>query len=178
MRRFKTAYSVLLISLVSIALFAALVGSWLDQSWFGFIVILAGTALFVYCAMQTYYEVDETYGDKNIYTTPRDMLKLDTAMYSDEFLSAELKDQMTKGYSFENHGTRNYGLGFRLIKMENGKNYTYHNGWWRGNTTSYIRLTDSNACIILFSNKYSKLTYKTIDLSHYLGDYPVGNVSL
>ncbi len=59
MRRFKTAYSVLLISLVSIALFAALVGSWLDQSWFGFIVILAGTALFVYCAMQTYYEVDE-----------------------------------------------------------------------------------------------------------------------
>ncbi len=130
-----------------------------------------------YQAMRWDY-MDETYGDKNIYTTPRDMLKLDSALYSDEFLSAELKEQMTKGYSFENHGKRNYGLGFRLIKMDNGKNYTYHNGWWRGNTTSYIRLAESNACIILFSNKYSKLTYKTIDLSHYLGDYPVGNVSL
>ncbi|MGG5507560.1 MULTISPECIES: serine hydrolase domain-containing protein [unclassified Myroides] len=122
--------------------------------------------------------MDGTYGDKNIYTTPRDMLKLDTAMYSDDFLNADLKTQMTEGYSFESKGIRNYGLGLRLIKMKNDKNYTYHNGWWRGNTSSYIRLADSNACIILFSNKYSKLTYKTIDLSHYLGDYPVGNVEL
>jgi CubicO group peptidase (beta-lactamase class C family) len=43
--------------------------------------------------------MDGTYGDKNIYTTPRDFLKLDTALYSDEFLSANLKEQMYQGYN-------------------------------------------------------------------------------
>src|SRR5690606_34953675 len=31
--------------------------------------------------------LDGTYGDKNIYTTVRDLLKLDTALYSDNFIS-------------------------------------------------------------------------------------------
>lgn len=122
--------------------------------------------------------MDGTYGDKNIYTNPRDMLKLDTALYSDEFLSADLKKQMTKGYSYETKGKRNYGLGLRLIEMDNGHNYTFHNGWWRGNTTSYIRLEQDSVSIILFANKYSKLSYKTIDLAHHFGDYKVGNLDL
>ncbi|MTG98513.1 MULTISPECIES: serine hydrolase domain-containing protein [Myroides] len=122
--------------------------------------------------------MDSTYGDKNIYVTPRDFLKLDTALYSETFLSEKLRKQMFQGYSFENKGVRNYGLGFRLIEMTNGDTFTYHNGWWRGNTSSYIRLEKDNVCIILFSNKYSKLTYKTVDLSHHFGDYPVGNLEL
>ncbi|MHC5201650.1 serine hydrolase domain-containing protein [Myroides sp. LJL119] len=122
--------------------------------------------------------MDGTYGDKNIFLTPRDFLKLDTALYSDEFLSPELKQQMFKGYSYERKGKRNYGLGFRLIELDNNQIYTYHNGWWRGNTSSYIRLAKDNVCIILFSNKYSTATYKTISLSHHFGDYPVGNMKL
>lgn len=122
--------------------------------------------------------MDATYGDKNIYLTPRDFLKLDTALYSDAFLSQDLKQQMFKGYSYERKGKKNYGLGFRLIEMDNQENYTYHNGWWRGNTSSYIRLAKDNVCIILFSNKYSQLTYKTISLSHHFGDYPVGDVTM
>lgn len=122
--------------------------------------------------------MDGTYGDKNIFTTPRDFLKFDTAMYSDAFLSAKLKEQIYQGYSHENPGIRNYGLGIRLIEMQNGELYTYHNGWWRGNTSSYIRLAKDNTCIILFSNKYSRTTYKTISLSHHFGDYPVGDIEL
>lgn len=122
--------------------------------------------------------MDGTYGDKNIYTNPRDMLKLDTALYSDQFLSPALKEQMFKGYSYETKGKRNYGLGFRLIEMDNGHNYTFHNGWWRGNTTSYIRLEQDSVSIILFANKYSKLSYKTIDLAHHFGDYKVGDLDL
>ncbi|MHC5309254.1 serine hydrolase domain-containing protein [Myroides sp. LJL116] len=122
--------------------------------------------------------MDATYGDKNIYLTPRDFLKLDTALYSDAFLSQDLKQQMFKGYSYERKGKKNYGLGFRLIEMDNQESYTYHNGWWRGNTSSYIRLAKDNVCIILFSNKYSQLTYKTISLSHHFGDYPVGDITM
>ncbi|MDR0230383.1 MAG: beta-lactamase family protein [Flavobacteriaceae bacterium] len=122
--------------------------------------------------------MDGTYGDKNIYTTPRDFLKLDMALYSDDFLSAAMKNEMYQGYSFESKGDRNYGLGIRMIKMKNGSQYTYHNGWWRGSTSSYIRLAQDSVSIILFSNKYSTLTYKTVDLSHHFGDYSVGNLEL
>lgn len=122
--------------------------------------------------------MDGTYGDKNIFTTPRDFLKFDTAMYSDAFLSAKLKEEIYQGYSHENPGIRNYGLGIRLIEMQNGEFYTYHNGWWRGNTSSYIRLAKDKTCIILFSNKYSRTTYKTISLSHHFGDYPIGDIEL
>lgn len=128
--------------------------------------------------LQRWDYLDGTYGDKNIYTTPRDFLKFDTALYSDNFLSADLKQEMSKGHSYESSGKRNYGLGLRLIEMDNGDTYTYHNGWWRGNTSSYIRLAKDNVCIILFSNKYSSLTYKTVSLSHHFGDYPVGNMEL
>ncbi len=129
-------------------------------------------------ALMPWDYMDATYGDKNIYLTPRDFLKLDTALYSDAFLSSELKQQMFQGYSYETKGKKNYGLGFRLIEMDNNENYTYHNGWWRGNTSSYIRLNKDNVCIILFSNKYSNSTYKTISLSHHFGDYPVKNITM
>src|SRR5690606_27296755 len=45
--------------------------------------------------------LDGTYGDKNIYTTAHDLLKLDKALYSDKFISKALKEQMYKGYSYE-----------------------------------------------------------------------------
>ena len=122
--------------------------------------------------------MDATYGDKNIYTTPRDFLKLDNALYSDTFLTKEVKEEMTKGYSFEYKGIKNYGLGFRLIQKEDGTNITYHNGWWRGNTSSYIRLAKENVCIILFSNKYSKLTYKVSELSKFFGKYNIDDIDL
>src|SRR5690554_7773429 len=86
--------------------------------------------------------LDGTYGDKNIYTTARDLLKLDKALYSDNFISEVLKNEMYRGYSYERPGQNNYGLGIRLIepKDDEGNLYTFHNGWWRGNRTSYVTL--------------------------------------
>ncbi|MEG1377975.1 MAG: serine hydrolase domain-containing protein, partial [Myroides sp.] len=86
--------------------------------------------------------LDGTYGDKNIYTTARDMLKLDKALYSDNFISKALKGEMYKGYSYEKSGANNYGLAIRMVepKEDSGNLYTFHNGWWRGNRTSYVTL--------------------------------------
>ncbi len=74
--------------------------------------------------------LDQVYGDKNIYSTPRDLLKFDIATYSDEFLSPEMKKEMFKGYSYETKGQRNYGLGIRMMEFETGQKYFFHNGWW------------------------------------------------
>ncbi|WCM42654.1 beta-lactamase family protein [Flavobacterium sp. CBA20B-1] len=117
--------------------------------------------------------LDGTYGDKNIYTTARDMLKLDKALYSDAFLSKILKEQMYKGYSYEKAGENNYGLAIRMIEPKNGGNlYTFHNGWWRGNRTSYVTLRKDTITIICFNNHNSQLAYKTKELAPRLGNYP------
>ena len=117
--------------------------------------------------------LDGTYGDKNIYTTPRDMLKLDLAMYSDQFLSKEIKAEMFKGYSYEKSGQNNYGLGLRMIEpKDEGDLYTFHNGWWRGNKTSYITIRQDSATIICFTNKNSPLAYKTKGLAKKFGNFP------
>ncbi len=117
--------------------------------------------------------LDGTYGDKNIYTTARDMLKLDKALYSDAFLNKNLKQQMYKGYSYEKSGANNYGLAIRMVEPKNGGNlYTFHNGWWRGNRTSYVTLRKDTITIICFNNHNSQLAYKTKELAPRLGNYP------
>lgn len=118
--------------------------------------------------------LDGTYGDKNIYTTARDLLKLDKALYSDDFISRTLKNEMYKGYSYEKSGANNYGLGIRMIEPSNnqGNLYTFHNGWWRGNRTSYVTLRKDTITIICFNNRNSQLAYKTKELAPRLGNYP------
>lgn len=116
--------------------------------------------------------LDKVYGDKNIYSTPRDLLKFDRARNSPSFLEPELLAQVYVGYSNEHPGTKNYGLGIRMVNWDNGKNFYFHNGWWHGFTSSYITLKDENATIIALSNKFNRSTYAVRKLSVLFGDYP------
>ena len=116
--------------------------------------------------------LDAIYGDKNIYATPRDLLKLDLALYSDAFISKTSKEEAFKGYSYEKKGVKNYGLGIRLNEFDNGTTVHYHNGWWHGNTTSYVSLKNEKVTIIALSNKYTKKVYQAKRLASLFGDYP------
>lgn len=116
--------------------------------------------------------LDKVYGDKNIYSTPRDLLKFDRARNSPYFLEPALLKQVYTGYSNEHPGRKNYGLGIRMINWETGKNYYFHNGWWHGFTSSYIPLKDENVTIIALSNKFTKSTYAVRKLAPIFGDYP------
>lgn len=116
--------------------------------------------------------LDKVYGDKNIYSTPRDLLKFDRARNSPSFLEPDLLAQVYVGYSNEHPGTKNYGLGIRMVNWPNGKNFYFHNGWWHGFTSSYIPLKDEKVTIIALSNKFTKSTYTVRKLSVLFGDYP------
>ncbi|POY38704.1 penicillin-binding protein [Flavobacterium alvei] len=116
--------------------------------------------------------LDKVYGDKNIYSTPRDLLKFDRARNSPSFLEPTLLKQVYTGYSNEHPGRKNYGLGIRMINWENGKSFYFHNGWWHGFTSSYITLKDENVTIIALSNKYTKSTYAVRKLAPIFGSYP------
>lgn len=116
--------------------------------------------------------LDAVYGDKNIYSTPRDLLKFDLARNSPDFISKKLADQVFKGYSYESRGEKNYGLGIRMREWETGQKLFYHNGWWHGNTSSYINLRKENTVIIALSNKFTRNTFQMKRLSALFGDYP------
>jgi CubicO group peptidase (beta-lactamase class C family) len=115
--------------------------------------------------------LDEVYGDKNIYSTTRDMLKWDEALYSGQLFSAATLDSAFSGYSFEREGKRNYGLGWRITFLDNGKKIIYHNGWWHGNNAVFIRLLEEKATIIILGNRFTSKIYKARQLCDVFGDY-------
>lgn len=117
--------------------------------------------------------LDQVYGDKNIYSTPRDLLKFDLATSSPDYLTPELVEEIYKGYSYERRGTRNYGLGIRMLEWEDNTKLFYHNGWWHGNTSSYVKLKKEDVVIIALANKYTTMTYKSFHLATIFGDYPL-----
>jgi CubicO group peptidase (beta-lactamase class C family) len=116
--------------------------------------------------------LDAIYGDKNIYSTPRDLLIFNNARNAPNFLRKDLLDQVFKGYSYESKGVKNYGLGIRMNEWPTGQKIFFHNGWWHGNTSAYFTLRKENAVIIALSNKFTRKTYQVKRLSVLFGDYP------
>lgn len=108
--------------------------------------------------------LDLVFGDKNIYSTPEDLLKWDRLLSSDLFLSKKTKEDAYKPYSNEKSGIRNYGLGWRMYNFPNGYKIIYHNGWWHGSNAVFIRLIKEDATIIVIGNKFNKCIYKAKEL--------------
>lgn len=122
--------------------------------------------------------LEATYGDKNIYTTPRDLLKWASALSEGRILNQSLLDSAYKPYSNEKPGVHNYGLGWRLLMLHNGKKVIYHNGRWHGTNAAFARLPEEDVTIIIIGNKYNSNIYNTARKSYDLfGDYQQGGSS-
>ena len=115
--------------------------------------------------------LDDVYGDKNVYTTPQDLLIWDRALSSNLIFAKETLEEAYKPYSNEKQGIRNYGLGWRMNIYPNGKKIIYHNGWWHGSNASFIRLLQEDVTIILIGNKFCRNIYKAKDLSNIFSNY-------
>ena len=115
--------------------------------------------------------LDQVYGDKNVYSTVRDMLKWDQALYGGTFFKHETLDSAFSGYSFEKPGINNYGLGWRMFLLKNGKKFVYHNGWWHGNRTAFYRLPDDKVTIIALSNNDFTKVYASKKIADIFGNY-------
>ncbi len=115
--------------------------------------------------------LDAVYGDKNIYSTPRDLLKWDMALTYGNLFRPVTLDSAYSGYSFERPGIKNYGLGWRMYLYPNEKKIIYHNGWWHGNNTVFTRLIQDSATIIILGNKYNRRIYDAKKLYPVFGKY-------
>lgn len=118
-------------------------------------------------------KLDWIYGDKNCYTTPRDLLNFSKAMFSEKFLRKSLKDSIFQPYSNERPGVNNYGMGFRMKNFDNGERLIYHNGWWHGSNSSFSHLLKSKVTIIAIGNRFSGRVYSALALSGLFEDFPV-----
>ena len=104
--------------------------------------------------------LDAIYGDKNIYSTVRDMMKWDLAISDGTLFTKATLDEAFQGYSYERKGIKNYGLGWRLYEMPSGKKIIYHNGWWHGNNTVFSRIPNDSTTIIVLGNKFNRSIYQ------------------
>lgn len=109
--------------------------------------------------------IDFIYGDKNIYSTVRDLMIWDHSIYSNNIYSKEMYELAITPYSNERKSIHNYGYGFRLMIYPNEK-IVYHNGWWHGNNTVFTRLVKDSAAIFLLGNKYNRAIYSGFKLKN------------
>lgn len=108
--------------------------------------------------------LDCVYGDKNVYSTVRDMLLWDLALHDTSFISKAITTKAFTPYSNERPGKKNYGLGFRLF-IDGNDTTVYHNGWWHGNNAVFTRLMKDTAVIITLGNKYNRGIYSSRQLA-------------
>jgi CubicO group peptidase (beta-lactamase class C family) len=121
---------------------------------------------------------ENTYGDKNIYSTPEDMLRWDSALYDPKFINQSLLDSAFQPFSHEKPSIHNYGLGWRLLNFPNGKNVVYHFGKWHGFTPAFARLIDEKAVIIILGNRYNQNIYNEAKKSYLIfGDYKLDSAN-
>jgi CubicO group peptidase (beta-lactamase class C family) len=104
-------------------------------------------------------KLDCVYGDKNVYSTARDLLLWDKALYSNKIVTKQTLQLAYTPYSNEKSGTHNYGLGWRLFTFPNCT-IPFHNGWWHGNNAVFTRLINDTATIIVLGNKFNSNIYK------------------
>jgi CubicO group peptidase (beta-lactamase class C family) len=108
--------------------------------------------------MEPYTFLDQTYGDKNIYSTVGDMLKWDQALYSG-FISENILAKSFEPTSFEKKGISHYGRGWRMYLLDSTSKIIYHNGWWHGNNSCFYRAITDSLTIIIQGNRMNKNIY-------------------
>ena len=109
---------------------------------------------------------DGVVGDKGIYSSVDDMLKWDNALkegkvLTEESLQEAYKPQSHDRYSFAKDRSRNYGLGWRMIKQKDGSSLIYHNGNWHGCNNVFARNLKNGYTIIVLGNKENEANYQT-----------------
>ena len=116
--------------------------------------------------------IEATYGDKNIYTTPRDLLRWTLALSEGKVIHKSLLDSAFIPYSNERKSIHNYGFGWRLLMLPNDKKVIYHNGRWHGTNAALAMLPEDDVTIIVIGNRYNSNIYNVAKASYNLfGDY-------
>lgn len=110
-------------------------------------------------------KLDCVYGDKNVYSTVRDLLAWDQSLYQGTLVSLPTLEKAYQPYSNEHRGIKNYGLGWHLLVNPSEPTIVYHNGWWHGNNAVFKRLVHDSATVIILGNKFNPAIWRAGKMS-------------
>jgi CubicO group peptidase (beta-lactamase class C family) len=112
----------------------------------------------------TIEKFDCIYGDKNIYSTVRDLLLWDQALYKGSYIKQTTLQMAFEPGSNDKPSIHNYGLGWRMLIQPDQK-IIYHNGWWHGNNSVFTRFIKDTATIIVLGNRFNRNIYKAKNIA-------------
>ena len=118
--------------------------------------------------------LDAIYGDKNVYTTCRDLMQYDTAIRGHIFLDSATHEMAWQPQQPDHHyrdSSEFYGLGWRLKIWPGGNKIVYHNGWWHGNNSIFQRLYQDTAVIIITGNVFNRRIYHAPHIANIFKPY-------
>ena len=118
--------------------------------------------------------LDGLYGDKNVFTTCRDLMKYDSAIRNGLLLDPLFYQKAWQPYFRDtkyNEPWEYYGLGWRLKLFDNNLMIPYHNGWWHGNNAVFQRLVADTAVIIVTGNRMNNKIYASARVANLFRPY-------
>ncbi len=118
--------------------------------------------------------MDAIYGDKNVYTNCRDLLRYDSAIRAGALVAPQWLDSAWSARYVDgryNDPIEQYGLGWRLKIFSDSLKIPYHNGWWHGNNAVFQRLLADSAVIIVMSNRFQRRVYSSAKAANIFRPY-------
>jgi len=100
-------------------------------------------------------------GDKGVYTTVEDLLKFDQELYKGTLLSKVNIEEAFKPAHKRLYIHDNYGYGWRINAKDSTNKIVYHNGWWKGFRSYFIRQLGKKKTIIVLSNVANRSVFST-----------------
>lgn len=95
-----------------------------------------------------YMDMSWVFGAGNLYSTAKDLLKWDRALYGDRILSQATRQRMWTADRGE------YGYGWQVMPARNGfsRPLVFHAGGLHGFASDYLRYADEGVTIVILSN--------------------------
>ena len=116
--------------------------------------------------------MDGLVGDKGIFSTVEDMFIFDQSLYHGDLIApGKMKEAFTAKSSAWKSGVKNYGYGWRIVKLPDGREIPYHCGWWHGFRSYFIRVPENKGTIIILNNSMRGSFIPVAELLKMIGEY-------
>lgn len=119
------------------------------------------------------------YGDKGIWSTARDLVSWDQALYDSVIIKNETLELALTPHGRPISSKNNYGYGWRIANYNQAAVY-YHTGWWQGFKTLLMRFPEQKITVVVLKNTLSgpmiyqgemvKIVGRSLSLPQFLDD--------
>jgi len=109
------------------------------------------------------HQLNHIYGDKSVFINTMELFKVYKAFKDGLIVNQEHIEQMLT-QQVKAKENQFYGFGIRSTLLDNGEQWNYHNGWWRGYRSYFWFNIKNDQCIVVLTNRLKCGFLNTRDL--------------